>query len=323
MNKIIQLLTILIIASCAAKTKSPEIPSWYISPQQNDFSNLYGVAEGHSLEESTRFALADAAARLMVSISSTSSLLREENQNSVNEEMRQNVRQNVEEISFTNFTVSKSTKFGNKFYAEVQIERAPFLRQQQESLRVIEVKLDNLDRNSATKNPIQKRSDLAKSVILGKDLELRARIVSGAGGNVDLKKQLLRIAEIENNVNQNLDKIEFFFEISSPKAVSKIIRNALNKEKIAVAKIRNPNNKNQILIQISSQKRMVRIYGSFITKITVDFDNSISGKSLASNSLEVSGSSVVSKSESHSSALKSLEEKITKDGILQTIGILD
>jgi hypothetical protein len=324
MNRIFKLLTILIISSCSAKkTEDSNIPSWYISPKQNDYSYFYGIAEGHSQEEATRYALADAAARLIVTISSTSNLIREENQNSVNEEMRQNVRQNVEKIDFSNFAISNSTKIGETYYAEVRIEREAFLREQKDKLDFIETKLDNLDKNSANKNPIQKRSDLIKSIALSKELEMRARILSGGGANISLKEKLNRVAAIENEMNKNLDKIEFFFEISSPKEISNIIRTALNKEKIAVARIRDPNNKNQILIKISSEKNTVKIYGSIITKIIIDFDNSLEGKSIASSNLEAVGSSVIGENESYASALKSLEEIIAKDGILKTIGILN
>ena len=149
MNKFFTLLTTLLIFSCTSVQKeTATIPSWYLTPKQNDSAYLYGVAEGHSLEESTRFALADAAARLMVSISSTSTLLREENQNSVNEEMRQNVRQNIEKIDFSNFEVTKTATIGKQFYAEIKIEREPFLRDQKERLQVIETKLTNLEKNN-------------------------------------------------------------------------------------------------------------------------------------------------------------------------------
>ena len=144
MNKIFLLLfgAVLSLTSCTSNSdKSSDSPSWYISPKQNNASNLYGVAEGYTLEEATKYALADAAARLMVSISSESSLLREENQNSVNEEMRQQVRQSVEKINFTNFQVTKSDKFGQRFFVEVMIDRASFINDQKERVELLEKKI--------------------------------------------------------------------------------------------------------------------------------------------------------------------------------------
>ena len=325
MNKLFKILVIFLITSCAANQKSDDnsLPSWYISPTQNDSSNLYGVAEGHSLEEATRLALGDAASRLIVSISASSTLIREENQNSTNEEMRQRVTQNIEKIDFSNFNVSQSKNIGPKFYVEVEITRRPFVRQQKDQIKFLERKINDLDENSQLKNPLQRRNDFEKAFKLAQELELRSRVATGAGANINLNEKLTRVADIENKLNQNLDKIEFFFEFSSPPQISNIIRRALNREKIAVAKKRNLASKNQILIKISAQTKVVRIYGSIITKIAIDFDNSIASKSLASAESEVNGSSVISPEESYSAALKSLEEKIAKEGILKTIGILN
>ena len=325
MNRFLKLAALLVISALSSFNAQADekLPSWYLQQKQNDSANLYGVAQGASQEEATRLALVDAASRLLVTISSTSNLIREENQNSVNEEMRQNVRQNIEKIEFTNFEITNSAKLENNFYNEVKINRSNFIRDHQEKLNLIEKKLDNLAQNSATQNPIQKRSNLIKSQSLAKELELYARILHGAGANVNLPEKLNRVAKIENEMNKNLDKIEFFFEISSPQNLVKIIRAALNKEKIAVSKTKNPNNKNQILIKISSEQKTTEVYGSFITKVKLDFTNSLEGKILASSSVEISGSSVIDKEESYNAALKNLEEKIASDGILKTVGILN
>jgi len=322
MNKIF-LLLILFISSCATKTDSTKLPAWYISPKQNDASYLNGVAEGNTLEEATRYALADAAARLMVSISSESNMIREENQNSVNEEMRQNVRQNVEKIDFSNFEVTRSTRADTKFYVEVQIERGPFVRQQKEKIDVLEKKISDLEKNFASKNALQKRSDLISALALGKELELRARIVAGAGENIDLKSKLNHVANLENQLNKISDKIEFFFAPSRAVEVSQVVRSALNKEKIAVSQIKKDSSSGQIILKISTESKQAQIYEAFITKLSIDFENVIGNKILASKKIEVTGSSSISTKESESAAVKAFEEKIEQDGALKTLGILN
>ena len=108
MNKIAAtFLALFLLSSCGGNSKgnlqSSNLPSWYVKPKQNDSQNLYGAAQGNSVEESTKSALVDAASRLMVSISSESSLLREENKTDSNEEMRQKISQNIEKIDPFNF----------------------------------------------------------------------------------------------------------------------------------------------------------------------------------------------------------------------------
>ncbi len=315
---------ILLFASCSSTSKnSSDTPSWYVTPKQNNAENLYGVAEGYTLEEATKYALADAAARLMVSISSESSLIREENQNSTNEEMRQSVRQSVEKISFTNFKVTKSEKFGQRFFVETQIERAPFINQQKEKVGFLEKQISDLDKNSAGRNPIQRRNSLIKIIDLGKELELKGRIISGAGENFDLKSTLSNLANFQSQLDKISDKIEFYFEINSPKEIAQLIRNSLNKEKIKISPNRNNSDSGQVVIRIKSNNKTNQIYGAFMTKLEIDFENLSGGKVLASNSIEVTGSSSISEKESYSASLKSFEEKIEKDGILKVVGIVN
>ncbi len=323
MNRLI-FATILFLASCAGHSNQAGVsPSWYVSPKQNNAENLYGVAEGFTLEEATRYALADAAARLMVTISSESSLLREENQNDTNEEMRQQVRQNVEKMDFTNFKVTRSEKIAENFFVEIQIERSPFLTQQQDRVSILEKKIADLSKDLSKQNPIQRRNNLIKILGIGKELELRSRILEGAGENVNLKEKLERLANFEHQFEKSSDKIEFYFEINSPQEITKIIRNALNKEKIKMAPSRDSSDQNQIVIKIKSEKRSNKIYGAFLTKLEVDFENFVGGKVLASNSLEVTGSSSIGEKESYLAATKSLEEQIEKDGILKVLGIIN
>ncbi len=301
--------------------QAQDTPSWYIKPKQNNSENLYGVAEGASLEEATRFALADAAARLMVSISAESNLTREENRNDVNEEMRQKVRQNIEKINFSNFKVTKSDKIGERFFVEAQIERSQFLSEQQERLGFLEKQITDLDKNSLNKSPIQRRYALIKIIDLEKEVELKAMILSGAGQNINLKEKLAKIAEFKNQLNLSSDKIEFYFDENSPKEITKIIRNSLNKEKIKISQNRNISNQNQIILRIKIDSRNNKIYEAFMTKLEIDFENLLGSNVVASNSIEVSGSSTLGEREAYLSSLKSLEELIEKEGILKILGI--
>lgn len=311
------------LVSCSSSQKdSSSTPSWYISPKQNNAENLYGVSSGANLEEATKSALADAASRLMVSISSQSSLLREEDKSGVNEEMRQKIEQNIEKIDFTNFKVSRSEKAESQLFVEVEIKRSPFISDQKEKISFAEKQVSDLEKNLNNSNPIQKRVSLSKILDLEKQIELSSRILNGAGENIDLKEKLNRLAFFQNQFNQLTDKIEFYFEINSAKEISQIIRNALNKEKIKVANSRS-SSANQIVIAIKSSSRSQEIYGAKITKLKVDFENLSGGKIVASNAIEVSGSSTISEKESYLAAVKSLEDKISQDGILKIIGIIN
>ena len=310
------------IASCSSNKGNSDTPSWYISPKQNNSQNLYGVSSGANLEEATKSALADAAARLMTSISSESSLLREEDKSGVNEEMRQQVKQNIEKIDFSNFRVSNSQKVGSQLFVEVEISRSPFISDQKDKISFAETQVNNLEKNLSTANPIQKRVSLTKILELEKQIELSSRILQGSGVEMNLKEKLNRQAEFQNQFNQLTNKIEFYFEINSAKEISQVIRNALNKEKIKISNSRS-NNANQIVIAIRSSAANNEIYGAHITKLKISFENLSGGKTVASNSIEVTGSSTISEKESYAASVKALEEKISQDGILKVLGIIN
>ena len=315
------LLLISFVASSFAK--SGDLPSWFIKPRANNIDMIYGVAEGFTLEEATKTALADAAGRLMVSISSESELIKEENQNSYNEEMRQKVRQSIEKISFAGYEVSKSEQVEKKFYVEVSVERDPFIKEQKERVEFVQKKINDLDKNSIQSNPIQRRTSLIKILDLCKELDLKARILSGAQEEIDMKGILSLIAKYQNEFEKSSSSIEFFFDSSSPKDLVQILRSALNKEKLKIAKALDKSDPNQIVIGAKYEATRNFIYGSHITKLNVDFENSSQGKIVASNNVEATGNSTIGESESTKAAIKTLEEQIQKDGVLKTLGILN
>lgn len=321
-KKLINLVFCLILFSCNKNIKDNQnTPSWYVNPKQNNHENLYGVSEGFTIEEATKFALADLASRLIVSISSESTMLREENQNSTNEEIRQKIKQDIEKITFTNFKISRSEKSGQKFYVEVEINKKNFLNEQKDRLEIIEKKINDLDKNSNS-NPIQRRNALIKINQYCKELEIKAMILKGGNISINLKEKLIFIAKFQSELDRASDDLEFFIDNKSNNQIADVIKNSLNKEKIKTSTKYSHDKANQIKLTIKSSIEENKIFESYITKIRIKFENNIKEKIVASNSIEVTGSSIINYKESYNSAITSLQQKIDNDGIMQTIGII-
>lgn len=321
-KKLINLVFCLILFSCNKNIKDNQnTPSWYVNPKQNNHENLYGVSEGFTIEEATKFALADLASRLIVSISSESTMLREENQNSTNEEIRQKIKQDIEKITFTNFKISRSEKLGQKFYVEVEINKKNFLNEQKDRLEIIEKKINDLDKNSNS-NPIQRRNALIKINQYCKELEIKAMILKGGNISINLKEKLIFIAKFQSELDRISDDLEFFIDNKSNNQIADVIKNSLNKAKIKISTKQDQDKANQVKLIIKSSAEENKIFESYITKIRVKFENNIKDKTIASNSIEVTGSSIISYKESYNSAITSLQQKIDNDGIMQTIGII-
>jgi len=321
--KIFLLSIVLLNQGIGSALSANKIPSWYLSPRQNNSDKLFGVAEGFTQEEATKNALADLAGRLVVTISAESQLIKESNNNSSNEELRQKVKQSIEKISFSGFELTKNEEFEKKFYAEVAVDREKFINEQKERVEFIQKKITDLDKSSSSTNPIQRRVSLLKIMDLCKELELKARILIGAKDNVDLKKILNLIANYQNELEKSTSSVEFVFDSSSPKDLVQIIRSALNKENLKIAKSPNKSSQNQITIEASYNVVKNFIYGAHMAKLNINIENSIQDKVLASNNIEVSGSSSISHEEALKSALVNLEQKIQEQGILKILGIVN
>jgi len=273
------------------------------------------------MEEATKFALADLASRLIVSVSSESTMLREENQNSTNEEIRQKVKQDIEKITFSNFKISRSEKLDQKFYVEVEVNKKNFLSEQKDRLEIIEKKINDLDKISNS-NPIQRRNSLIKINEYCKELELKAMILKGGESNINLKEKLIFITKFQNELDRISDNLEFFIENNSNNQITDVIKNSLNKAKIKISTKQNQDKANQVKLIIKSSTEENKIFESYITKIKIKFENNIKEKTIASNSIEVTGSSIISYKESYNSAITSLQQKIDSDGVMKTIGII-
>ena len=300
-----------------------DLPSFFTKPRKNNIDVLYGVGEGATLEEATKNALSDTAGKLVVTISSESQVIKEENQNSYNEELRQKVKQSIEKISFSGYEVSKSQQVGNRFYVEVSVERDPFVNEQKERVEFTQKKINDLDKNSLQANPIQRRTNLLKILELCKELELKARILSGVQEEIDLKSILSLVAKYQNEFEKSSANIEFFFDPKSSKDLTSIVRSALNKEKLKTAKSINSKDPNQIIIDLNFEINSQNIYGANIAKVKIDIENSAQDKVVASNQIEVSGSSTLGENEAKKAAFKSFEELIEKEGVLKILGILN
>lgn len=314
-TKILFALNIFFASSIWAQTIS-KLPSWYISPKQNNNDYIYGISEGRTLEEATKSALAEMASRLMVTISSQSTINREEDNNIASEEMRQKITQNIENIDFANFEVSKSTEIDSRFYVEVKVDRNDFIRLQKEKIEFLKNQINNINLGLNDQNIVQKRSSLKKVLELAKQLEIIVRIADFDS----LKSTLKIISDANNSLSKMNNKIEFYFIFNSDQQIKNVVRSSLNKESISISSSEK-NSENQIKIKISSSKNTKKIYGAFITKLKIDFENISNNKTVASNSIEFSGSSMISEEESFNAAISSFKNDVDNKGILNVIGI--
>lgn len=325
-------LILALLLSCFACANDPavnpmaldKLPSWYLSPKANDSQNLYGAGEGYTVEEASQAALNNLASKLMVSISSESSSLLESNQYGTNEENRQKINQSVEKMTFNNYRVSNSASFNGKVYAEVAVDRSNFIQDRTQKLTELNQKMADLYQGLAPKTILEKRNDLATISDSAIEASSITYILSSLGAHgIDFKKNVNLYNSYQNAYQKVLSQIEFVIEDhDTPKSVASVIITALNRERIKIVKTKNLNNSNLVIIDIKSNSVTQQIYGANVTKLKLDFTLlSNQEKIINSNSLEVSGSSVVSASEATSAAVANLATQISQNGVLKALGI--
>ncbi len=325
MKKYLILFLIIFVSACSSSGNIESVsalPKWYISPAQNNAQNLYGVGEGYSLDEATKASLKNLASKLMVSISSESTMLLEENKFYTNEQSRQQINETVEKMDFVNYQVSKSVQMGPKIYVETIIDRNAFINDQTQKLSELNKNMQDNYNNLGDKNIIEKYNQLVGI----NDMAIQAKsinyILSGLGSNSDKEKNLQQYNFYQKAYDGILQKIEFFIELNnSPKTIANVLGRAINNEKIKIVNFKTSNS-NLVIIDVKTDLVENNIYGANIAKLKINFSLlSNLGKVLKSNSVEVTGNSVVSKNEAVNAAISQLSEKINHQGILKILGI--
>ena len=316
-----------ILSACSSSTPESvnSLPSWYITPKQNDAVNLYGNGEGFTVQEAGSSALKNMAAKLMVSISSESTMLLEENKNFSNEETRQKISESVAKISFNNYKTTNSAQKGGKVYVEISVNRDDFILDQKNKLEEFHKKMADLYSSKEGKSILEQRNILLKVSNISEEAATITRILSSLNvEGINLKKNI-ELYNIYQNAYENiLAKIEFFVDAddNNSKKIGNILRSALNKERIKISKSKNLDNNNMVIIEIKSDAVNNNIYGAFIAKLKIDLALvSNKNKTISSNHIELSGSSRISDSEAINATSEQLSDKIKKDGVLKILGI--
>ncbi len=113
----------------------------------------------------------------------------------------------------------------------------------------------------------------------------------------------------------------FKIDLKSDKDITRIIRKGFSDQKIKIT-TRNSKSKNLILLKIEKEQISDKVYGSFIVKLRVNFSLINQGKILASNIIESSGSSVISRKEAKNSAILEIYKKIEEESIERVVGLI-
>ena len=328
LNKFIKITTVTLFitlattfASCTSINNNfTQPPSWYINPQQNNSQFLYGIAQGYTMQEAKVGALFEASSRLSSSVSATTTLIREENNFSTNEEFRQNIKQNTSEIKFSNYKVINSQVNNSIFFVEIAIDRAEFIKFYKAEINDLYQKITKLDKQSMAQNIILRYNALNKISDFANQIDFYNSIIKSLGSSTLSQEKLRNIVNLQDQSNGILDKIEFYIDSNTPQDIRQSLALALNHKRIKIIK-QKPFNKNQILIKAKISEDKKKVYGYLMNNITISLESWSQNKLLSSNKINVTGSSPSSYSLARKSAIVEFEKKIKQNGIFISLGI--
>lgn len=297
------------------------LPSWYINAKQNDQQYLYGVGEGFSATEANKAALSNLASRLYVTVSSRSSSLSQENQFSFNEQSQQNIETETLPISFANYQVINSHNIGNKFYAQISIDKADFVSKQLTKLQDLNEKMTVLYANARSQNILVRRNVLINILEYIKEAEVINLILDGLSANRNYQTNVDKYNFYNRIYDETLGRISFYIR-SDNQQIKNIVIAALNRQDLTVTETF-VNSINSVLLEVQTDVVTNNIYGSNVANLSVFFTNkSYDGKTLSSNIVRVSGSSPNEDSRyAIGFAVSNFSQKIADDGILKVIGV--
>tara|TARA_Y100000385_G_C13105612_1_gene647516 strand:+ start:1118 stop:2128 length:1011 start_codon:yes stop_codon:yes gene_type:complete len=320
------LLILLFLSSCLGlninKTeKLKYLPKFYISPKQNNQSMLYGVGEGYNLHSATKSALSNASSKLMTNISANSEMLIQSSNDNFTDQYRERINEKLEKITFNNYQISDSANFKDKIYVEIAIDRNSFVKQNAIKLNNLNKRFNNLFNNLEQKNIIDQYRNLNK--IQNKLYEakiLNVILDSIKHKTIDYQQNYQNYNNYQNYYDNVLEKMLFKIDPKSDKSIARIIKKGLSDQKIKITNKDSKSN-NLILLKIEKEEFSDKIYGSFIVKLRVNFSLVSQNKTLASNFIEASGSSVISTKEAKNSAILAIHQKIADESIEYILGL--
>ncbi len=311
----------LIFTGCISTPEPIAYPSWYLNPPQNNGSFLYGVGEGSDLNSAKVSALSSVSASLSITVSSE--LKKSELSSSLNgnektyKSVLNRVNAEVKAIEFNNYRVTQNQVINSKFLILVEVSRHKLFNEQKTKLDNYTQELKN-EQLQIQKTPAIKQALLYKqseeNTAQLKSLALLAKTVNS---NFDTSAYLKEISIIKRSKQEALSRVKV--KITASKDAS-LFLDAL-KEGLNKVGVTTVNHGANTLITLKNHFQTDEIYGYKIAKSRLTISTQSLDKTLATNTLALSGKSRYDYQKAKANAANILRAKIKKEGIFSILGL--
>jgi len=305
----------------SSKPKPMAYPSWYLNPPQNSGSFLYGVGEGSDINSAKASALSSVSASLSITVSSE--LKKSESSSSFNgnessyKSVVNRVKAQVKEMEFNEYQVVKNQVLGEQFLVLVEVSRHKLFNEQKTKLDAFSNALKQEQKNIKKQVPIKQALLLDKSLQKTEKLTSLALLSKSIDATFDTAPYTQQASMLEASKQDAFNKIKISITASNEAEVfTDALKEGLNKAGIQVV-TRGANTR----VQLKNTFLTDEIYGYKIAKAKLSIATLSSDKTVASNTLALSGKSRYDYKKAKLNAANLLRAKIKKDGIFSVLGI--
>lgn len=310
-----------IFIGCISTPEPVAYPSWYLNPPQNNGSFLYGVGEGSDLNSAKASALSSVSASLSITVSSE--LKKSESSSSLNgnensyKSVVNRVNAEVKAIEFNDYKVTKNQVINSKFLILIEVSRHKLFNEQK-------TKLDNyLNELKNEQQEIQKYTAIKQALLYSHNEEKTAKLKSLAlltktvNSNFDTAPYLKEISEIKASKQDALSRVKVSVKASKEASLFlDALKEGLNKAGITTVK-----QGANTYIKLNNHFQTDEIYGYKIAKSSLTISTQSLDKTLATNTLALSGKSRYDYQKAKENTAKVLRAKIKKEGIFSILGL--
>ncbi len=296
-------------------------PSWYLNPPGNDGAFLYGVGKGADINQAKAAALSFVSESLSITVSSefkkSESSTRYDGGSSSFSSAVSSIKAQAKEMEFSEYKIINNQQMGSDILLLVQVSRQRLFNDQKTKLERYSKEL-KAEAKQISKAPVIQQASLykarAKKQYTLKSLALLAQTIN-KDFNIDAYLQQAQEVAVAEHSAQ--DRLKVAITASKQMQVFvDVLKEALNKEGIKVsAKGANTH----VYLNGSFQKD--EVYGFKIAKANLAITCKQDGKSVASNSVIVSGKSRYDYDKAEQDAGNLLRLKIAKEGLFPLLGV--
>lgn len=321
MKYFLSFLLSLVFLGCGGNPEPLAYPSWYLNPPQNSSSYLYGAGEGKDIQTAKASALSSVAASLSITVSSelkrTLSSQTYNGNESTSRSAISSLKTEVKAMEFSDYQVTQNQQLEDKFLVLVKVSRARLYQDQKEKLQQFSQELKDERQRITQSTPLNQVMLYEDTLQKTAKLKSLAFITKTVNNTFNPQPYLQQINQLQTDKINALNHLRVKIHSDGK---SNIFIDAI-KEGLNSAGIKSVTSKANTNIYLKSSFVNDEVYGYKISKATLSLSSKAENKTIASNTLILSGKSRYDYTKAKYNSAQILRKKIKSEGLFTILGI--